>query len=205
MRRRLLTLIPALCLLGSCQYLKDRSADFLDQYRLSIGAGSVLGVKSKALGLVDTGLMMGVKPHAAALGWRYGQAMFFHEADMRIDADQAEIIKTTGLVDMDYAKASYWSGWNSAAILPALLSWVDASPVDYAWQVPEDGDEYADRHWIWSPEAMATNRYAQVHVFDVETQVGLVVYLDVGYSPGELIDFLAGLVTLDLAGDDGRW
>ena len=52
---------------------------------------------------------------------------------------------------------------------------------------------------------MRDHRYAQIHAFDVELELGLGVYLDAGWSPGEVLDFVLGLFTLDLAGDDGRW
>ncbi len=33
----------------------------------------------------------------------------------------------------------------------------------------------------------------------------MLVYVDTGYSPGELLDFLLGLLTIDIAADDGRF
>ncbi len=190
--------------LVSCNYVGDRALDFLDQYRIAIGLGSVIGVRAKNLGLWDTGLMIGVKPKAAALGWKYGTPLYFNEADKRFDADQAEIIKTTSVIDMDYSKGSYFLGKNSAAILPALLSWVDSTPDDFEWRVPEEGDDYIDREWLWSAEAQQGVKYARVHAFDIEAEVGLLIYLDVGYSPGEFLDFFLGIVTIDIAGDDNR-
>ena len=193
------------CILTSCQYLVDRGADFLDQGRISVGAGSVAGVRAQSLGLVDTGLMFGVKPNAAALGWRYGRPLYFDNNDGRMDADQAEIIKTTHMVNMDLAAGSYDSARNSAAVLPALFTWTDSSPTDFEWQVPEEGEDFEDRHWLWSSATFEQNRYAQIHAFDIEVEVGLLVYLDVGFSPGELLDFVLGLLTIDIAGDDGRF
>jgi hypothetical protein len=192
--------------LGGCNYVADRGLDFLDQYRVAIGLGSVAGLRFRNLGLVDSGLMIGVKPKAAALGWKYGTPLFFHEKDTRLDADQAEIIKTTSIIDLDYAKGTYWSARNSAAILPAIFTWTDATPRsgEYAWLVPEKGDCFDDRHWLWSGAAFGTNRYAQIHAFDNEFEIGFLVYLDVGWSLGESFDFLLGLFTIDLAKDDSR-
>ena len=201
---RSLALLAAFSL-SSCQYLKDRGADFLDQYYAAVGAGSVVGVRFENLGLIDTGLMMGIKPYASSLGWKYGSARYFDQLDPRFDADQAEIIKTTTVVGLDYGQGSYFSAKNSAAIVPALLSWVDATPIDYEWRVPEEGADFKDRTWIWNPQAFSVNHYAQIHAFDIETEVGLIVYLGFGYSPGELVDFLLGIVTIDIAGDDGRF
>ena len=63
-------LLLPLLLLASCRYVGNRAADFLDQFRGAVGAGTTAGVAGRALGVVDTGLMIGVKPRAAALGWR---------------------------------------------------------------------------------------------------------------------------------------
>ena len=65
----------------SCVYLRDRGMDFLDQWRVGVGAGSVIGVRYKALGLVDTGVMMGIKPNASQLGWVYGAPFYFNKTD----------------------------------------------------------------------------------------------------------------------------
>jgi hypothetical protein len=203
-RRGPLLLALALALPG-CRYLGNRTLDFLDQFRGSVGAGSVAGVRVRALGAVDTGIMMGMKPRAAALGWRYGTPLFFHEADGRVDADQAEIIKTTSIVGLEYATGRYRSARTSAALLPGLFTWTDATPDGYEWQVPEEGNDFRERRWIWNPETWRKNRYAQIHAFDIEAEVGLFVYLDVGFSPGELLDFLLGFVGIDIAKDDHRW
>lgn len=191
-------------LLSSCQYFKDRGTDLVDPVRLSVGAGSVAGVRGRALGAVDTGLMMGVKPHMAALGVKYGTLLYFNDSDERIDADQAEIIKTTSIIDMQYADGAYFSARNSAAVLPAVFTWTDSTPLGMGWEVPDEGNEFDDRHWLWSGEGFRDNRYAQVHAFDVEAEIGLVVYLDAGLSPGEILDLVLGLFTIDISRDDGR-
>ena len=197
--------LAVLLLLASCQYAKDRSLDFLDQYRVVVGVGSVGGVRARGAGLVDTGLMFGVKPHAAALGWRYGKPFYFDAADGRMDADQAEIIKVTSIVDLDYSNGSYKSARNSLAVLPALFTWTDSTPKDLEWYVPEGADEWNDRHWLWSDQGFRQDRWAQIHAFDIEVGIGLFGYAEVGYSPGELVDFLLGLFLIDIARDDGRF
>ena len=70
--------------------------------------------------------------------------------------------------------------------------------------MPPEGHEFQSKSWLWSQQNFANNRYAQIHAFDVETEIGLFVYLDLGFSPGELLDFLLGFVTIDIAADDGR-
>jgi hypothetical protein len=201
-RRALLAL--TLCLpAAGCQYLADRALDFTDQFRGTLGAGTVVGARARTGGALETGLMIGVKPRAAALGWSYGTPLYFYEGDRRFDADQAEVIRTTTLIGENYTDGSYTSA-RQTFLVPALLTWVDSTPDDYQWHPPDDGAEYADRHWLWSAPAFRTCRYQQIHAFDIEGEVGLFVYASAGYSPGELVDFLLGLLFIDIAADDGR-
>jgi len=191
--------------LPSCRYLRNRGADFLDQFRVSVGVGSVIGVRACAVGVVDTGIMVGVKPRASALGWRYGTPLFFNHADPRIDADQAELIRATSLTGLDYAAGTYRSARTSVAIFPAIFTRTDATPKGYEWLVPAEGDEFRDHRWIWNPATVRDDRYAQIHAFDIEGEVGIFGYFEAGYSPGELLDFLLGIVGIDIAKDDDRW
>jgi len=113
--------------------------------------------------------------------------------------------RATSVDNLDITAGRYWSARNSFAVLPALFTWADASPIDYEWLVPAEGTEFAERHWIWSAESFRRNRYAQIHAFDIELEVAIGLYAELGYSPGETIDFLLGLLTIDIAGDDGRF
>jgi hypothetical protein len=200
MTRPLLLLV----LLAGCRYAGNRAADFLDQFRGAVGVGTTVGVRGRALGAVDTGLMMGVKPRPASLGWRYGTPLFFSEKDRRIDADQAEVFRATSISGFDFAAGSYRTARTSAALLPGIFTWTDATPRDYAWLVPEEGEDYRERTWIWNRENRRTNRYARIHAFDIEAEVALLAYVDVGWSPGEFLDFLLGFLTIDIAKDDHR-
>ena len=114
--------------LSSCSYLGGRALDFLDQYRFTIGAGTTIGVRGRYLGLYDSGLMLGVKPKAGALGWKYGDPLFFNQQDTRVDVDQAELFKVTSMRDLDYSDGSYYTARTSAALLPVVFTWVDATP-----------------------------------------------------------------------------
>lgn len=198
-----LGLLAAILPGSACTYLADRALDFADQFRATIGAGTVVGARVRSGGTFETGLMIGVKPRAAALGWLYGTPLYF-AADPRMDAEQAEIVRTTTLLGHDFRDGSYRTARTGICVLPAVFSWVDSSPTDYEWLVPAEGGRFDDRHWIWSAQAFRQDRWQQVHAFDVETEIGLFVHAGFGYSPGELIDFLLGLFTIDLAGDDGR-
>jgi hypothetical protein len=197
-------LLPLLLLLASCRYVGNRTADFLDQFRGAVGIGTTLGVRGRAAGVVDTGLMIGVKPRAAALGWRYGTPLYFSEKHPLMDADQAEVIKATSVVGLDYAAGTYRSARTSFALLPALFTWTDSTPSEYAWLVPGEGEDYRERSWIWNRENRRTNRYARIHAFDIEGEVAILGYVEVGWSPGEFVDFLLGFVGIDIAKDDSR-
>jgi hypothetical protein len=201
---RTVGLLLLLLTVSSCRYLGDRGMDFLDMFRISAGVGTTVGVRGRALGVVDTGLMVGVKPNFSALGWRYGKPLYFDQADKRFDGDQAEIIKATSVRNLDWTEGTYENARTSAALLPALLTWTDASPESYEWTVAEEGDTFKERHWIWSAETTRNNRYAQIHAFDIEVEVGLGVYVETGFSPGEALDFLLGIFGIDIAKDDGR-
>ena len=197
--------LGAMCVaLSSCNYIADRGLDALDPFRVSAGLGSVIGVRFRNIGLVDSGLMVGLKPRSTALGWRYGVPLFFRKADKLMDADQAEIVKTTSITGLEYGQGSYASARSSIAILPGLLTWADSTPSKYDWSVPDEGEEYDDRTWIWAPSSFPKNRYAQIHAFDGELEVGLLVYIETGTSLGELADFVLGFIFIDIAGDDDR-
>lgn len=201
---RALLLGPVLLAGSACSYLSDRAVDFLDQYRVAVGVGPNFGVRGRSLGLFDTGLMFGMKPRDLGIGWRYSRVAWPGLGGGAVDADQAEILFATSIVGLDYTTGAYKSARRSFALFPALLSWVDTTPDGHDWEVPEEGDDFEDELWIWSPAAIERGRYAQVHAFDIESEVAFLFYFDVGYSPGEFIDFLLGIATIDIAQDDGR-
>jgi len=188
---------------AGCQYAKDRALDYLDPLRFVVGAGTPIGVRTSANGLYDTGLMIGAKPRATALGWNYGTPLILDRNDAHLDVDQAQIVQATSVRKLDFEHGDYASARSSFALLPALFSWVDATPTTSEWVVPDQGADFEDSRWIWSANDART-RYAQVHAFDVEVGLACFVYLDVGFSPGEFLDFLLGFFLIDIAGDDGR-
>jgi hypothetical protein len=199
------TLLLLLAIPGiGCVYLTDRALDFLDPYRISVGAGSAIGARTSNLGLWDTGLMIGIKPNAAALGWRYGKPLFFNQKDGTFDADQAQIFISSSIRSFDYANGSYQSGTESFAVLPVFFTLTDATPTRYDWTVPETEALFDDLHYLWSVETFENNRFAQIHAFDIELDFGLFVYMENGFSPGEVVDFLLGFLTIDIAQDDNR-
>ena len=136
--------LSVLTLLASCNYIVDRGLDAIDPYRLAVGVGSAGGVRSKGLGLYETGIYFGLKPNATALGMRYGRPYYTHLQDARLVGTQSEILVNTSVIDLDLGQGSYATGTRSLAILPALLTWVDSTPENYEWLVPKEGENYED-------------------------------------------------------------
>jgi hypothetical protein len=197
--------VPGIC---ACNGPAAAARDFVDPYRIVVGVGSGAGVRASTLGLVSTGLLFGVKPDKTALGWKYGEALAFQQSKgggLRAEIDQALIYKTTSVFDLDYDHGGYDLARESFFLLPALFSRVDSANVaDIEWKVPSEGVEMEGSHWIWSAKALRDERFAQIHAFDIEAEVMIVGYLDVGFSPGEFVDFWTSLVGLDIAEDDHR-
>ena len=192
-------------LFPSCAYLADRGADFLDPYRAVVGTGTGGGIRTSALGLFDTGLIFGVKPQQTAFGWKYGRPLIFRATGNGLEADQSWIVMTTHFENWRLAGNEYKVAEKRLGVLPALFTWADTTyRGEPRWYVPEEGVEIEGDDYLWSAATWKYNRYAMIHAFDIETEIAVVAYLDLGYSPGEALDFLLGLLTIDLAGDDGR-
>lgn len=197
----------AALLLSSCAYLTDRGVDFLDQFRGVAGVETGGGLRFSYFGLFSSGLNLGIKPQAASLGWKYGRAFLLspslHHA--KFEADQAWVLYTSTLQNCNFASGDYKLARKSFAVLPAFLTWADTTDRDEErWYVPEEGVMLEGDHYIWSKGTWKNNRYAMIHALDWELEMGLLAYLDVGYSPGEAVDFLLGIFFIDLARDDGR-
>ena len=202
---RLAVLFAAVALTSSCKAAANRGADFLDQFKFVVGVTSGGGARVNAAGLVHTGLNIGIKPDGTSWGWKYGsyKRVDTPTADVTFDADQAWLVRTMTVSRLNYAAGSYAWGMDSFFLLPALFSRVDAAPAEAIhWYVPEEGVRIKERNWIWSREARRDARAAQIHAFDIELELGLFGYIDMGYSPGETLDFLLGFFGIDLAQDD---
>lgn len=199
-------LLLASLALGACNGPAAAGRDFLDPYRIVVGAGSGAGVRINHFGLLHTGLMSGVQPHALQLGWKYGEAYAFQPGrGLAMEAEQSLLYKTTSLFDYDFAKGDFKLARTSYAALPAVFSWVDSAPRDDVdWKVPDHGVALERERYLWSLDALDEQRFAAVHAFDLELQLMLLVNVDIGYSPGEALDFITSLFGLDLAKDDDR-
>ena len=206
-RLRFAAAILTVAILPSCAYLTDRGVDFLDQYRAVGGVGTGGGLRFSYLGLVSTGINFGIKPQATSLGWKYGRPFLvsssLHHA--KFEGDQAWVLYTTTLENCNYASADYKLARKSVAVLPMFLTWTDTTYREGdKWYALGEGVDLAGDNYIWTGKTWRNNRYAMIHAWDVELEIGFLAYLDLGYSLGEALDFLLGIFTVDLARDDGR-
>ena len=179
--------------------------DLLDPFRLLVGGTTGGGVRVNAAGLAHTGVNIGIKPGASSFGLKYGRGYFILPESnwLRYDADQSLVVWNTTVLGADFTKAEFDLARSSFALMPILFSWIDATdPTAAEWRVPEEGVAIDQAHWIWSGWAWENARFGMIHALDVEVELGLLVYADVGFSPGELVDFVVGFSTIDLAGDD---
>lgn len=192
---------------SSCAYLSDRGMDFMDQFRGVAGFGTGGGIRACGLGLVDTGLIFGIKPQASSFGWKYGRLIAVTDTteQIGIEVDQSWVIMTTRLENWAYGSRTYKMGKKSFFLLPAIFTWVDLKQEKgEVWYTPEKGVEFETDHYLWSRVTLQRNPYTVFHAFDVEFEIAVVAYLDLGFSPGETVDLLLGVFTIDLADDDGR-
>ncbi len=199
--------VLSLLLLSSCSYLKDRGMDFLDQFRAVAGASTGAGIRSANFGLWNTGLLFGIKPQDTSFGVKYGRPIVFSATttNAEFEADPSWLLFTTTLENCNFAGGSYKLARKSFGALPVLFTWADTTyRNEERWYVPPEGVDLEGGSYLWSRKSWKHNRYAIIHAFDSEIELSMILYLDLGYSPGELLDFLLGIVTIDLAGDDGR-
>lgn len=206
-RGRLIAAILASAVLSSCAYLTDRGVDFLDQFRAVGGVGTGGGLRFSYLGLFSTGINFGIKPQATSLGWKYGRPFLLSSSlhHAKFEGDQAWVLYTTTLENCNYASADYKLARKSVAALPMFLTWADTTYRDTdRWYVLDDGSDLEGDNYIWTGRTWRNNRYVMIHAWDIEWEMGALAYLDLGYSPGEALDFVLGIFTIDLAKDDGR-
>lgn len=206
-RLRFLAAILAVVILPSCAYLTDRGVDFLDQFRAVGGVGTGGGLRFSYLGLFSTGINFGIKPQATSLGWKYGRPFLLSSSlhHAKFESDHAWVIYTTSLENCNYASADYKLARRSLAALPMFLTWADTTYREGdKWYAPDKGVALEGDNYIWTGSTWRNNRYVLIHAWDIEWEMGFLAYLDLGYSPGETLDFLLGIFTIDVARDDGR-
>jgi hypothetical protein len=184
----------ALALSAGCAYVPDRINDFQDALRISAGVGSGFGVEAKATGLVHPSI--GTTGSMIRVGWddrnvglgvwseteQFCPFSFFAGA-----MDDSRETKTERYLPLFYSRKSDW------------------------YDVREDDryriESYSYFFYSRPPGAAYYNQngVGRALAFFTDVEAGaaiLVVSVRVGANAFELVDFVLGLTTIDLAGDD---
>ncbi len=193
----LASLLLAAVLGTGCQttignYFANRARDFGECFRLQVGAGKGVGGAVRAGGLVHAGLLFGGSSRDLGIGWVYGSGYAFGAgASGKKGSDREggftilnfdlheELVPRRGREDELVLEEHFCFG-----LLPAIFSSVN------------------DKN-LWTNQALNASPRAHVHAFDIEAEVhALFLFTKVGFSPGELVDFLLGWFGADIAQDD---
>jgi len=168
-------LLLLLLSLGSCSsgaYLPDRGRDLLDIFTLTVSAGPEISLDAQATDLLHLSVGGGVHGEAGMIGRRFGSAG----------------VMTLGLPVAPFLEDGVLHG--RYLFTEASGAWREADVQDECYLIHLGG---------WAP----TNPQSDwVHGFDLELSAHVLIGARVGLSPGELVDFLAGLIGFDPAADD---
>ena len=156
-----------------CAYMGDRGADFADCFRFE---GSV-GVGVQANVAVGELFHLGVgSSRRWSAGWRYGAAT----TEKRVE---------------DHFPLSYV--WTLVAPDTESL---------HSLRIGEDAKTSQHRCYIVLPGELNRSLWKKdpLHYYDIEVGVmAAILGAQVGFSPGEFVDWLLGWFGADIAGDDG--
>jgi hypothetical protein len=168
-------LVVALLFCTSCTsngYLARRGRDLADVLAVTVSAGPELSVDVQATDLFHLGLGGGAHVEAGFVGRRVGTAGMM----------------TLGLPFVPFIEDG------------VLYGRYVFSETGGAWRLEDVEDECYIVHFIeTAPTHPKTDAW---HALDLELGFTALVGARVGFHPGELVDFLAGLVGLDPIGDD---
>ena len=175
-----LLLATALLASGCATYVRDRVADAGDIFTATVGTG--IGVTAKA-GPIHTGLGFDIDLYGLR-GGEFGSFVPDRKTDTLLppSCDAAAIAAAIGAFGPHKSRA--WA--RGKTFSSPYLDTGELLPfLDLPW------DDDAECHPLIDPQ------WTQI-----DLSVGLIASARVGFNPGELLDFLMGLVGLDLYGDD---
>ena len=174
-----MTSLPALT---SCSYIEARAADFLDVFMIEASYGPGVHAGIQLTDFVGTGVGYSSQTGVGLYG-RY--------------AGVAER-EAAGLPTI------YLSRLKSTSSLQPVIESSIPPPSDTVLSPGFQGNILmAPWYWWWKPAAAPHDWfYRGIRSFDVSVGFSAGVGAHVGFSPGELLDFLLGWTTLDIAGDD---
>lgn len=158
-------------------WLGNRARDLGECVRVELRLGPGLGAGCRVGGVIDVGLLVST---GGALGWSYGRPLAFgNRIEDWFVGRQLDVMMPGGMLGIG-------DRWAGSIGVPSAL---------WTWRLGKQG-----RRWIWDPPGQ---RHLEVHAFDVEAYAhAAVAGIVLGFSPGELVDFLLGWFGADVAGDD---
>lgn len=161
--------------LSSCSapgYFGDRARDLADVFVLTVSAGPEVSADVQATDLV----------HLSVGGGAHGEAGFI-----------GRHVGTAGVMTLGLPVAPFIED----GVLYGRFVFTETSG---AW---EEGDVQDECYIVHALGAGETNPKSDAwHALDLEVGATVLVGARVGLRPGELVDFLAGLLGLDPIGDD---
>ncbi|MDF1800327.1 MAG: hypothetical protein P1V81_14205 [Planctomycetota bacterium] len=165
-------LVPPLSSCAADSYLGRRGADLAEAFTLTLAAGPEVSVDVQATDALHLALGGGVHGEAGLAGGALGTA-----GVMTLGLPVAPFLED-GVLYGRYVFSEVGGGWSAEDLEDEcyLVHLVDAAPTHPKFDA-------------W-------------HALDLEAGFVVGVGARVGLSPGELVDFLAGLVGLDPLGDD---
>jgi hypothetical protein len=184
----ILCLLLSCAVFSGCTYSKNRANDFLDSMRLSVGVGFGVGVQAKATGFFHPSFGLGGA--AQKFGWdtRGPEVGTWHEVEGFFPVGTL-IMPMQPLPNSEHSEGLTlpWMYQRSSAGSTKVGSYLFFS-------TPPSDERLKEGSTAWRWIAL---------IFDFEAGFSApIINARVGANPPELIDFLLGWTTLDIAGDD---
>lgn len=188
--RLALTGLALLCCMGcGSRYARNRIADLADVMDLEVSVGPGLDLHVRA-GCIGTGFggakQRGLVCHGRQFGYATRVSAAVLVASVTTVEDESYSLGTLGQSPSQYDEHA--GHRHDVRSLLLLAHWQDDSQVRVkAYQFPQSS--------LWPPHWW--------QALDLEVGGSLAIAgLHLGIAPGELLDFLLGVFTLDLVGDD---
>lgn len=185
------------CTAAGGSYFLNRVRDLGDVVWVEVGGGLGLGGGVRAGGITQLGLGGGIT--FFPIGWKYG-------APIVADGNMNHGMPVPTDLDLYGGPFNLRAGRLPRTESAALHRSVGLLPAVWRWETrgPDRSELWT---WgAWPPDEIRRALTARVHAFDIEAHVFAgVIEVGVGFSPGQLCDFVLGWFGIDIAGDDTDW
>lgn len=174
------------------QYGKNRLYDFADMFCFEGSMGPGMDVHCQVTDLFGTGLGLSSQEGIAMQGRYTGRTTRF----------------TTGLLVVLFELSELASHQEEQATLDQTSDNKKALEYSYNWNIPNisflmfiPACSYSEGAYVaWMEPSYWKNHW--LRIFDIQAGASAWFGFHMGFSPGEFLDFLFGLTTLDIASDD---